>query len=132
MAALAFLNWPGYTDVERELDSVCRARPLSVLCQYQQAATKDARLREITGIHLGGIRQRLLVAGPAPHGGLALAGGVDMSNGSVLASALQAAVAQAGNSFHLELAGCGSSVRLAAGCWASEPGGSAMAVAGSC
>jgi MEDS: MEthanogen/methylotroph, DcmR Sensory domain len=66
MAALAFLNWPGYTDVERELDSVCRARPLSVLCQYQQAATKDARLREITGIHLGGIRQRLLVTGPAP------------------------------------------------------------------
>ena len=63
MAALAFLNWPGYADVEGELDSVCRARPLSVSCQYQQAATKNARLREITGIHLGD-PERLPAAGP--------------------------------------------------------------------
>jgi hypothetical protein len=101
-------------DAERGVDEVCHARPLSALCQYRQASAKGTQLREITEIHLDGIRERLLATGPE-HGGLALAGEVDLSNETVLDRVLQIAVALAGTPFTWTSASCGSSAWLAAG-----------------
>jgi anti-anti-sigma factor len=103
-AALTILAWPAYLDREREVGELCRSRPLSALCQYQQAAMSGSRLREITGIHLDGIRRGLLATRPE-QGGLALAGEVDVSNETILAYVLQAATARAGNTLRLELSG---------------------------
>lgn len=103
-AALTFLTWSAYMDTERGIDEICRTHPVSALCQYQQAATEDDRLRELTEAHLDGIRQRLLATGPE-HRGLALVGEIDMSNEGVLSCALQAAMSRAVDTFHLELSG---------------------------
>lgn len=103
-AALAILTWPACLKAEREVGELCRSHPLSALCQYQQTAISSRRLREITGIHLDGIRRGLLATRPA-NGGLALDGEVDITNEIVLAYALQAATARAGNTLRLELSG---------------------------
>lgn len=102
--ALSMLTWPAYLDMEREVGELCRRQPVSALCQYQQAAISSRRLQEITRIHLDGIRRGLLATRPAD-GGLALVGEVDVTNESVLAHALQAAISRAGRSLRLELSG---------------------------
>ena len=82
--------------VEREIGADCQALPVGSLCQYQRTAMREDQLREITGIHLRGIRHSLLTTG-AGRAGVALAGEVNVSNETVLTYVVQAAVASAGS-----------------------------------
>ena len=101
-AALTVQTWPAYMRVEREIGVDCQAFPLRSLCQYQQTAMREDQLREVTGIHLRGIRHSLLTTA-AGRAGVALAGEVDVSNETVLTYVVQAAVASAGSALYLEL-----------------------------
>ena len=62
----------------------------------------EDQLREVTGIHLRGIRHSLLTTA-AGRAGMALAGEVDVSDETVLTYVVQAAVASAGSALYLEL-----------------------------
>lgn len=93
---------PVYAGIERTTVRLCRTRPFSALCQYDQASTTNEGLRRITGAHMTGIRQEQLRTGPIEEG-LALAGEVDVSNDDVFASVVRAAAAAAGRRLRLDL-----------------------------
>jgi anti-anti-sigma factor len=92
-----------HSDVERAFDQLCRTRPVSALCQYEQWSLPEDRLRDVAASHLsGGIRQRALsVAQHAGH--LVLAGEIDVSNHDILRCALRAAAEQASQTLRLDV-----------------------------
>jgi anti-anti-sigma factor len=83
-----------HVDVEWATDDLCRAQPVSVLCQYP-ARLPQASLQTVCAEHGSGIREALLQTSPGPDG-VALVGAVDASNERVLRSALAAAAATRG------------------------------------
>ena len=107
-------------DVERAFDRLCRTRPVSALCQYEQRGMPGDRLREVAASHLsGGIRQHALSV--AQHVGLlVLAGEIDVSNHDILMWALRVAAEQASQTLRLDV----SQVEFlgAAGCRALDDG----------
>jgi anti-anti-sigma factor len=93
-AALTAVSEQAYADLERLMDQLCRAQPVSALCQYEGATTTGARLEQATAAHRAGIRESQLHTAEAD-GGLILAGEVDWSNEPVLLAAVRAATSPA-------------------------------------
>jgi anti-anti-sigma factor len=109
-----------HLDVERDFDQLCRTRPVSALCQYEQHGMPEDRLQDVAASHLsGGIRQRALSVAQHP-GHLARAGEIDVSNHDILMCALRAATEQASRTLRLDV----SQVEFigAAGCRALDDG----------
>lgn len=119
-STLAVMSQAVHGDVERAFDSICRTRPVSALCQYEQGDVSGERLRDVAASHLsGGIRQRTLSVAHQP-GRLVLAGEIDVSNHDILMCALRAAAEQASQLLRLDM----SRVEFlgAAGCHALDDG----------
>lgn len=102
-SAITVMPQAAHLDVERDFDQLCRTRPVSGLCQYEQSGMPGDRLRDVAASHLsGGIRQRTLSV--AQHvGHLVLAGEIDVSNQDILMCALRAAAEQASQTLRLDL-----------------------------
>ena len=101
-AALTFLSWRAYMEIERGLDAISGTHPLSAMCQYEQALTIGDSLQEVTASHVGGIRERQLSTG-ADDGSLVLAGDLDMSSEQLLTYALEVATSRSPGPFRLDL-----------------------------
>ncbi|MGO9505416.1 MAG: MEDS domain-containing protein [Streptosporangiaceae bacterium] len=99
--ALTHLSAASLANAERGLDELCRSRPLSALCQYEQPAVAARRLAGLVGCHPS-IRQHQ-VASFAVNGSLALAGEIDISNDLVVEMALAAAASGAAGTLRLDL-----------------------------
>jgi anti-anti-sigma factor len=80
-----------HAGIERATDELCRALPVSVLCQYPSDLT-EAVLQDACDMHRDGLREVLVQTSPIP-GGLAIAGEIDHSNARIVHSALSAASA---------------------------------------
>lgn len=119
-SAVTVMPQAAHSDVERAFDRLCRTRPVSALCQYEQRDMPGDRLQDVAASHLsGGIRQRALSV--AQHvGQLVLAGEIDVSNHDILMCALRAATEQASQTLRLDV----SRVEFigAAGCRALDDG----------
>jgi len=90
-AALGVLTESDYAVFEREMDELCRTRPVSALCQYERQATTELCLRKVVATHLAGIRDPGLRTGPAEDG-IAFDGELDISNVDMFAAAVDAVV----------------------------------------
>lgn len=77
---------------ERDMDELCRTRPVSALCQYDRETISPTQLGEAARTHRLGIRESLLQTSPTA-GGIAVAGELDTSNAEVLDAALRAVAA---------------------------------------
>lgn len=93
-----------YQAYEREVEKLCRTRPVSALCQYDRKATLGSQLAEAAAIHYDGVRDTLLQTS-ATVNGVALAGQVDASNARLLDAALRVAAASCAASLELDVAG---------------------------
>jgi anti-anti-sigma factor len=80
-----------HLQVERAADTLCRTRPVSMMCQYA-AREASSTLQEACAVHSAGLRESLLHTVPTPDG-VAVAGEVDSSNEGILRSALAGACA---------------------------------------
>lgn len=119
-SAITVMSPAAHNDVERAFDQLCRTRPVSALCQYEQRGMPGDRLQDVAESHLsGGIRQRALSVGQQV-GELVLAGEIDVSNHDILMCALRAAAEQASQTLRLDV----SRVDFigAAGCRALDDG----------
>ena len=94
--ALSILTESDHARIERTVDELCRARPVSAMCQYERRVTTAARLREVVTVHLAGIRESGFRTRSAEHG-IAVSGEVDISNADTFAAAVDAAVQAAGS-----------------------------------
>jgi anti-anti-sigma factor len=124
---VVYVEPAGSAAVERTFDRLCRTRPVSVLCQCARSVTMGYRLREVTTVHLYGVRERQLRTA-ATGGGLVLAGEVDISNDDLVFAAAQAATSRASAAFRLDLRGL--AFLSVAGCRALEEGTERFRAAG--
>jgi anti-anti-sigma factor len=92
---------PAHDDLEWVTDSLCRTRPVSVLCQYPADRARQA-LAEVSAMHQDGVRENLLQTARRP-GGIVLRGEVDLSNHDVLQGVLRAATLSATDSLVVDL-----------------------------
>lgn len=101
------------SDLEHEIERLCRTHPLSALCQYRQKAMTHERLRRYVASHLDGIWQRQLTI-VRRDGYLQVGGEVDISNDQLFMVVMQCAADAATTVLCLDL----SSLRFltAAGC----------------
>lgn len=76
-------------DAERAIDELCRTRPVSMLCQHSVDVEDVGLLEALWTVHGSGIRASNLLAVPTVDG-IALSGEVDISNKSIIRSALAA------------------------------------------
>jgi anti-anti-sigma factor len=89
--ALGVLDESDYAAIERKMDQLCRTQPVSAMCQYARHSTSGARLREVVGVHLVGIRETNLRITSDTYG-TAFGGEIDISNVDTFAAAIQAAM----------------------------------------
>jgi anti-anti-sigma factor len=101
-SALTVVPWHAHAAFEQALQVLCRTRPVSALCQYDQSTATRWPLDAVTDIHAEGIRDRQLATLGEP-GGLLITGEVDADNEDVLAGTLQAATSRASETFRLDL-----------------------------
>lgn len=78
--------------LEGATDSLCRARPVSVMCQYSTAWT-DERLTAWCHVHGAGLRERSIALACTPSG-VAFSGEIDITNHAIVRSALTAATSR--------------------------------------
>ena len=117
-AAAMYLSRRALAQRERALELLCQTRPISALCQYEQASAAGDRLAELVGSHRN-IRQFQLSSHCA-NGGMALAGEVDISNDKLLEHALAAAASRVSGTLRLDISQVG--FLGAAGCRALDVG----------
>lgn len=101
-AAAAALPAARYAEVERRIAVLCRTRPVSALCQYEESSTVGEQLSSVASTHITGIRQRMLCTSSRSRD-LSLGGDVDLSNEDLLAGVLRAATAGRHGTFTLHL-----------------------------
>lgn len=87
-AVLRQMSPAAHQDAERTAETLCRTRPVSMLCQYP-ADIDPAVLTRACALHGGGTRCERLQTLPVP-GGVALIGEVDTANHKILRSVLAA------------------------------------------
>lgn len=102
-AALAVLSPKEYLDLERNMDRLSRARPVSAMCQYARAGSIGIQLRDAVSVHLTGVRESHFRSHPLDDG-VALSGELDLSNADVFAELIQAAAGTANEVLWLDLA----------------------------
>ncbi len=102
--ALSVMPPETHDGFEAQMNELCRAYPVSALCQYEQAATTGTRLRRVAAAHAEGIRTAQLTT-DVSDGGLAIGGEIDMSNEALLVAALRTVTAAAEDGFRLDLSG---------------------------
>lgn len=102
-AALTVLPPEKYLDIERNMDRLCRTRPVSAMCQYARPDSTGTRLRDSITVHITGVRESQLRTHSLGDG-LALSGEVDLSNADVFAEVLRAAVRTGSDVLWLDLA----------------------------
>ena len=92
-----------YGDIDRDIDQLCRAHPVSAMCHYDQSNGAETALDEVTAPHVdGAIRERQLrLAGGKSR--LTLSGEVDITNQGMLASALRAVTSGSPATIRLDL-----------------------------
>jgi anti-anti-sigma factor len=83
---------PVHETLELATDGLCRDRPVSVMCQYSTAET-DQRLTAWCHLHGAGLRERSVALACIPSG-VALSGEIDITNHSIVRSALTAATSR--------------------------------------
>jgi anti-anti-sigma factor len=88
--------------LDRDIDELCRALPVSVLCQYGGPIAAGEPFDGVAGFHRGGVRDRQLHTA-VEDGTLILAGEVDLANEAVLAPVLRSATAGAGRTLAVDL-----------------------------
>ena len=89
-------------ELERDIDELCRALPVSALCQYGGPIAAGEPFDGVAGSHSGGVRDRQLHTA-VEDGTLVLAGEIDLANEAVLTPVLRSATAGAGRMHTVDL-----------------------------
>ncbi len=124
-----------YRAFERRWATLCRTRPVSVLCQYHLATLLADDLRLVADHHPAGVREQRL-ATSVGNGRMTVAGEVDIANDDVLAGSLEAATRDATGVFtvdlrHLTFLGVAGCRAMTAGTEAFRRRGGELVITGS-
>ncbi|MGC1211161.1 MAG: MEDS domain-containing protein [Micromonospora sp.] len=102
-AALAVLSPDEYLALERNMDRLCRTRPVSAMCQYARAGSPGIQMRDAVTVHLTAVRESQFRTYPL-RDGVAVSGELDLSNADVFADLVRAATGAANDVLWLDLA----------------------------